>query len=372
MSVLLRVVLDQLVAGSDPDLAAASRELAQALVQTAPSGCEVGAIVPAGDELAIAGIDDVRRLAMGRRELAAAWQLGVTAGVGGGLIHSPTLLAPLSRHDRANDHDQTVVTLWDLQPWEHPEELSRPQLTWHKAMLKRARKHADAIVVPTHAMARRLEALVDVGSRARVIPGAAPSVFAVPTDAVGRRRTLAIPEAHIALVGDAAPSAALAVGFAAVGAAGTGLPIVVLGAREGEEPEIVDLAEASGIAGSRVHVRPGADAADRAAILDASVLLVAPSRRAAFPWRVLGAMKLSVPIVAVASADHREGIVDGGTGVGDPEDGEGDATAMGAAIAEALAADGALDRLGVLAGDRGRAFSWLAAADRVWQLHADL
>jgi hypothetical protein len=26
----------------------------------------------------------------------------------------------------------------------------------------------------------------------------------------------------------------------------------------------------------------------------------------------------------------------------------------------------------VLAGDRGRAFSWREAAERVWQLHADL
>jgi hypothetical protein len=31
-----------------------------------------------------------------------------------------------------------------------------------------------------------------------------------------------------------------------------------------------------------------------------------------------------------------------------------------------------VERLGVLAADRGRAFSWRESADRVWQLHADL
>ncbi|QAY60599.1 glycosyltransferase [Microbacterium protaetiae] len=372
MSVLLRVVLDQLITETDPDLAVASAELARALVQTAPSGCDVGAIVPTGRELDIAGLSEVRRLGMGRRELAAAWQLGVTAGVGGGLIHSPTLLAPLTRHDRVNEHDQTVVTLWDLLPWQHPEELSRSALAWHKGMLRRARKHADAIVVPTHAMVDRLEELAGLGSRTRVIAGAAATGFAVPTDSVGRRRTLAVPEAVIALVGDASPSAALSTGFSAIAASGTDLPVVVLDAQQGQEPAIVDLAEASGISGTRVRVRPEADSADRAAILDASVLLVAPSRRAAFPWRVLEAMKLSVPVIAVASPDHREVIVDGGAVVGDPQDGEEDAAALGEAIAQALGSGRSLDRLGVLAGDRGRAFSWHEAADRVWQLHADL
>ncbi|MDF2560610.1 MAG: glycosyl transferase, partial [Microbacterium sp.] len=32
----------------------------------------------------------------------------------------------------------------------------------------------------------------------------------------------------------------------------------------------------------------------------------------------------------------------------------------------------AAERLGVLAGDRGRAFSWREAADKVWMLHAEL
>ncbi|GAA3768339.1 hypothetical protein GCM10022240_21020 [Microbacterium kribbense] len=373
MSVLLRVVLDQLVTETDPDLAMASRELAAALVRSAPTGCDVGAIIPAGsDEFDVPGLAEVRRMGMGRRELAAAWQLGVTAGTGGGLIHSPTLLAPLVRHDRANDHDQTVVTLWDLRPWEHPEEFSRPAQAWFKAMLKRARKHADAVVVPTHAMAQRLADFVELGGRVRVISGAPPAGLAVPGDAVGRRRTLALPEAAVVLVGDAAPSSALATGFAALAAAGTDLPIVVIDAGDGQEPGIADLAEAAGIAADRVHVRAELDAADRASVLDAAVLVLAPSRRAGFPWRVLEALALGVPVIAAASADHREVVLDGGRVVGADGDDSEDVTALGDAVAEALTSPAQLERLGVLAGDRGRAFSWRAAAERVWQLHADL
>nr|WP_274637815.1 glycosyltransferase family 4 protein [Microbacterium bovistercoris] len=371
MSVLLRVVLDQLVGPTDPDLAMASRELAHALVQAAPAGCDVGAIVPSGP-FDMAGLAEVRRLGMARRELAAAWQLGVTAGVGGGLIHSPTLLAPLSRHDRVNDHDQTVVTLWDLLAWEHPDELTRPAQTWSKAMLRRVRKHADAVVVPTHAMAERLAGIVDLGGRIRVITGAAPTGFTPPTDAVGRRRTLGVPEAVIALVGDAAPSAALTTGLRAVAASGADLPIVVLDAQEGQEPAIVDLAAAAGIGEHRMQVPVGMDAADRAAVLDATTLLIAPTRRSAFPWRVVEAMAMGVPVVAAASADHREVIFDGGSVVGDATDDRQDVDALEDGIRGALASVAGLERLGVLAGDRGRAFSWRGAADRVWQLHADL
>ncbi|WP_084516218.1 glycosyltransferase [Microbacterium luticocti] len=367
---MLRVVLDQLVTATHPDLATASRELARALVQARPSGCEVGAIVPAGAaELDVPGLGEVRRMAMGRRELAAAWQLGVTAGAGGGLIHSPTLLAPLVRHDRVNDHDQTVVTLWHLRPWEHPDEVPRALQSWAKAMLKRVRRHADAVVVPTHAMAERLAELTDLGGRIRVIAGAAPAGFAVPTDAVGRRRTMTLPEALMVLIGDASPSSGLAAGFRAIAASGADLPIVVLDARDGEEPAIVELAQAAGIGEHRVHVRPGLDAADRAAILDAAAIVLAPGRRSGFPWRVVEAMALGVPVVAAASADHREVIFEGGRVVGDGAD---DAEALGDAAADALSSIAGLERLAVLAGDRGRAFSWREAADRVWQLHADL
>ncbi|WP_454129848.1 glycosyltransferase [Microbacterium aurum] len=367
MSAVLRVVLDQMVSPTDADLAMASRELARALVASAPSGCEVAAIVPSGADVAgtvegaVPGLASLARMPLARRELAASWQLGVAPGVGGGMIHSPTLLAPLVKHDRVHDHDQTVVTLWDLDAWERPGELHRAAVTWHKAMLKRAVKHADAVVVPTHAAASRVAELGAFGDRIRVISGAAPAGFRVPTDEVGRRRALTVPDGCVVMPGSSAPSAGLAAGFAAIAAAGTDLPVVVLDAPEGDEPAVLDLAAAAGVAQQRVHVRGALEDADRAAVLGAAVALVEPSELTAFPWRVVEALAVGVPVVAAESESHREVVLDGGV-VGH----------IAAGLAEVLGSTAAVERYAVLAGDRGRAFSWLGAAERVWQLHADL
>jgi len=371
----LRVVLDQLVTPSEPELAEASRELARALVLGAPSGCEVEAIAPAGGTDAaldaVAGLAGIRRTALPRRELAAALQLGVGTGIGGGMIHSPSLFAPLVRHDRVHDHDQTVVTVWDLRPWESPAELPRAVVAWHKAMLKRAVKHADAVVVPTHSLASKLVEIAPLGDRLRVIAGASPLGFSVPTDEVGRRRQLGVPEGFILLAGGPLGSDGLDAGLAAVAASGVDLPVVVIDVEDGHEPAVADLASAAGLPERALHVRGALTAADRAAVFGAAVAFVAPSRRAAFPWRVVDALTLGVPVIAASSTVHDEVVLDGGALVsasGATELAEG----LGAAVSDALGSTAAAERLGVLAGDRGRAFSWREAADKVWMLHAEL
>ncbi|GAA1984790.1 glycosyltransferase [Microbacterium pumilum] len=374
MTATLRVMLDQLVAPTEPDLAEASRELARALVLGAPAGCEVEAIAPAGgqgDLSDVPGLAGIRRTALPRRELSGALQLGVGTGIGGGMIHSPSLFAPLVRHDRVHDHDQTVVTVWDLRPWEAADELPRGAAGWHRAMLKRAAKHADAVVVPTHSIAARLAELAKLGDRIRVIAGAAPLSFAVPADEVGRRRLLDLPEGFILLSGGPAHSDGLEAGFGAVGASGIDLPVVVIDTPDGHEPAVAELASAAGIPERSLHVRGALEAPDRAAVFGGTLAFVAPSRRAAFPWRVVDALTLGVPVIAAQSAAHTEVIVDGGEVVEAPDaplliEGLADA------LHRALASTAAADRLAVLAGDRGRAFSWREAADRVWQLHADL
>jgi len=373
MTAILRVVLDQVVAPVDPDVAVASRELARALVATAPRGCGVSALVPAASDAAallereIPGLADVEKLALPRRELAAAWQLGIASGAPGGMIHSPSLMAPLVRHDRIHDHDQTVVTVWDQAAWERPHELSRTQVAWCKGMLKRAVRHADAVIVPTHAAAERLRELAPLGERVRIIPGAAPAGFRAPTDEIGRRRDLDVPDGCLLVSGSSAPSSRLDVAFGAIAGAGSDLPVVVIDAPEGDEPAIMELASAAGVPEGRVQVRGALDPVDRAAVLAGSVALIAPSTQTDFPWRVIEALAIGVPIVAADSAVHREIMVDGGLfATGEDED------ALTDALALALGSPSAVERLAVLAADRGRAFSWTGAAERVWQLHADL
>lgn len=373
MVATLRVVLDQLVVPTEPVLAEASRELTRALIAGAPSGCEVEGIAPAGGEgdPEVPGLAGLRRTALPRRELAAALQLGVGTGIGGGMIHSPTLLAPLVKHDRVHDNDQTVVTVWDLRPWESPADLPRAAVSWHRAMLKRAVKHADAVVVPTHSIARRLGEIARVGDRMRVIAGASPLGFAVPTDEVGRRRGLDLPEGFVLLSGGPVPSDALGTGFEAIAAAGVDVPVVVIDVEDGHEPAVADLAAAAGLPERRLHVRGMLAAPDRAAVFGAALAFLAPSRRSAFPWRVVDALSLGVPVIAAASYVHAEVMVDGGELV-EATDAASLVDGLAAALESALATTAAAERLAVLAGDRGRAFSWREAADKVWLLHAEL
>ena len=375
MVATLRVMLDQLAAPTEPELAEASRELARALVAGAPSGCEVEAIAPAGgDDVAgaVPGLSGMRRTALARRELAAALQLGVGTGIGGGMIHSPSLFAPLVKHDRVHENDQTVVTVWDLRPWESPNELPRSVVGWHKAMLKRAIKHADALVVPTHSLAGHLREIAPaLSDRIRVIAGASPLHFEVPRDEVGRRRAMDLPEGFVLLSGGPLASEGLDAGLAAVAASGVDLPVVVIDVADGHEPAVAELASAAGVPERMLHVRGALDSVDRAAVLGAAVAFLAPSRRAAFPWRVVDALTLGVPVIAAYSTVHDEVVVDGGVLV-QATDSASLAEAMGAELARALSSTVTAERLGVLAGDRGRAFSWSEAADKVWMLHAEL
>lgn len=351
------MVLDQLVHVVDPDQAAAAVDLTFGLVDTAPSGCSVGAIVPAGAIASIPGLDDVRTLSLARRELAAAWQLGFAPGAGGGLIHSPTLMAPLVRHDKVHDNDQTTVTVWDLAAWDAPETLSKAAVAWQRGMLRRAVKHADAIVVPSHAIAQRLAELAKLGDRIRVIAGAAPDGFAVPADAADRRTALSLPDRYVVVTGSAAT---LAEGFR--GAAAADIDAVVLGAPEGAEPRLAEIASTVGLPERRAHIRGALSPDDRAAVLAGAEAFVATDRAAAWPWRAVEAMTVGAPVVAVDSGSHHDVIADGGRLVTE--------TDLAEAVSDAVGSAG--ERLRVLAADRSRAFSWASSAERVWGLHADL
>lgn len=361
MTTTLRLVLDQMVAPTDPDLATASRELARALVTTAPRGCEVVAAIPAAGEDAAAHVHSIEGLAgvessrVPRRELSSALSLGLPSGLGAGMLHSPTLFAPLVRHDRVHNHDQTVVTIWDLTPWTHPERHPKATVAWHRAMLKRAERHADAVVVPLHAMAAELAERTRLAGRIRVIAGAAPDGFAEPRDAVGRRRTLGVPEGAVVVDAAGVSVEELRATVSALARAVPDRAVVAVGAAS----------EDAGLPAS-VIVLGAVDGPDRAATLAAASVVLAPSSAPVYAWRALEALALGRPMLAADSAGHRELIGEGGTLV------DGGASALADAAAALLAAEDAQRRAATLAADRGRAFSWREAADRVWQLHADL
>lgn len=367
MTVTLRVVLDQLVAPTSRDLAEASASLTEALVATAPRGCDVAAIVPSPgipDDQAVPGLSSETRLSMRRRELAASWQLGVAPGIGKGLIHSPTSLAPLVRHDRVNETHQIVATLWDLRAFETPDELTKPELLAARALLSRVARHADAVIVPTHAMAERLGevAKATLVKKVRVISGAPAAGLRVPSDAVGRLRALDLPTTSVVLAGGAAESDGLLAGFTAIVAAGWDGDVVVLDVPEGEEPAVIDIAAAAGLGEARVHCRGPLDRWDRAAVLSHAAAFVASGARTDWPWRAVDALAIGIPIAAVDTPVHHEVLADAAAFA--------PAAELDTALSRALGTDA--ERLRVLAGDRAKGFLWSAAAERVWALHAEL
>ena len=224
-------------------------------------------------------------------------------------------------------------------------------------MYKRQVKHADAVVVPSHAVGARLAEIAKLSGRIRVIPGAAPCGLVVPFDATARRASLSLPAGYLVLTGSAD---SLEHGFRAAIAAGK--EAVVLDAPEGSEPRLAEVAAAAGLSESKAHIRGSLSVEDRAAVLAGASALVATSPRAAWPWRAVEAMTLGVPVVAVESGVHHDVIADGGV-IAEP-------TEIAEAVADAVG-DGSR-RLSVLGADRSRSFSWLGAAERVWGLHADL
>ncbi|WP_405373174.1 MULTISPECIES: glycosyltransferase [unclassified Microbacterium] len=371
MTTTLRVLIEQPTPLSDADSTQAARDVALALAATTPRGCEVRAIAPSDADADLAGampsLAGVDRLAMPGAAVATLWRLGARGGAGEGLIHSPSLAAPLVRHDRVHEHDQTVVTLWDLRPWETPDELPRAAVAWARAMLKRAVRHADAVVVPTHSLARRLSEIAPLGDRVRVVSGAPASSFRVPSDEIGRRRDLTLPEGYLLASGSSAPSANLRAAFEAIAATGRDTAVVVLDAPDGDEPAIVELASAAGLPERRLHIRGRLDAPDRAAVFAGAVAFIAAAEGGDYPWRVLDALRVGVPVVGADSETHREILLDGAvlTVPGDP-------AALAAGIDDTLSSTEAVERLSVLATDRGRAFTWAGAAERIWQLHAEL
>lgn len=367
MSVALRVVLDELVAPSRIDGDAAAASLTRELIAQAPAGCRVEAIVPAGaDAAAIArdvpGLADVETATLPAGVLRRAWAAGLAPGPRGGVVHGTGLFAPLPRGGRGSSGEQSVVTVWDLSAWDAPERLPNAQVALERAMLRRAARTVDVLVAPTHAGAARLVELTRSRGRVRVIGGAPAAALRVPTDEIGRRRALSLPEGYIVT----AAGSGLSHAVAAVHAARPTTNLVVVDAVGAAARTARAHAVAAGIDPALVHVLGTLEAADRAAVFAAAIVFVAEAAGPGYPWRALDALALGVPVVAVDDAVNREVLGEGALLVPDT------AAAIADAVAAVTAGGADAARAAVRAADRGRAFAWSDAALRTWQLHADV
>jgi len=379
--ITLRVVVDQMVAPVPGGIGRYAEELTRALIETAPADCEVEGLVsssPAAEyeaiESALPGLARLTKTSLARRELRAAWGLGVVASAGSGMIHAPGLLAPLHRHDRLNDGAQIAVTVHDMLAWTHPQSLTPATVAWTKGMLRRARRHADAIVVPSHAVAAQLLEIMDLGDRVRVIGGAVGSGLCLPAaDTIDQRATaLGLPPEYVLTSGSLDPRKGLTPLITAFGLRDApDVPLLVLGPEGWGELDVATVADEAGLAPGRVRTLTGLSDEDLALVIARAALFVYPSMEEGFALPIIEAFHLGTPVVLSDAPALVEAAGDAGMTV-PRDDAAGYPERLRVAMNRVLGDPELAGRLSVVGSDRSRAFSWRDSAEHVWRLHADL
>jgi len=380
--ITLRVVVDQLISPVPGGLGRYTEELTRSLISTAPTDCAVEGIVSATSaenyaqiETALPGLAGLHKMGLARRELSAAWQLGVATSAGHGLVHAPGLFAPLRRHDRARDETQVAVTVHDVLAWTHPESLTPTTVAWTKVMLKRARKHADAVVVPSHALADQLREVMDFGDRVRVIGGAVSSGLTLPTNSAAAEAlavSLKLPDQYILTAGTLEPRRAVTALITALGRPGAAdLPLIVLGPDSWGDLTLASVADEAGLAPDRVRSMTGLTDQELALVMSRASVFVYPSLEEGFGLPIIQAFQFGTPVIhsdapALVEAGGDAGFaVERGDAAGYPE-------RLSAALDRVLGDTELSARLRIFGSDRAKAFTWRDTAERVWQLHADL
>lgn len=375
----LRVIVDQLLSPVPGGIGRYAAELTSALIETAPPSREVVGVVSAAgpDEIArlrnaVPRLGDVVVLPSSRRALTLAWQLGAVSAAAlppGSATHATSQFAPLARKRAGST---VVVTIHDTVPWTHPETLTAYGAQWHRAMGRRAARWADAVVVPTQAVADELGDILDLGDRVRVIGGAPSSALALPADAEARARALGLPDRYVLAVGTLEPRKGLDALVAAMAhPEAPDLPLVVAGPPGWGGVDLAELAARAGLAAERLIVLGRVDDADLTVAYSRATAFCAPSRAEGFGLPVIEAMSLGIPVVHSDAPALAE--VGGGAGLVVPlapaaDYPEGLATAL-----RSIADDPELAaRLAEAGRARARDFSWIASAEAVWSLHTEL
>jgi len=375
----LRVVLDQVGDPVPSGIGRYALELTRALIETAPRGCDVAGIVASSPpseyeriEQQLPGLSDLFKSALDRRQLAAAWQHGFTRLPGAGMVHAPSLFAPLYRHDRINSPgEQTVVTIHHSAAFTHPETLPSRTVAWTRAMAKRAERYADAIVVPTHAVADDLASALNLGDRVRVIAAAvSPSLDPGPSRD-SHAAALDLPERYVLAVGGLDGASGIpALVRAAAGPHAPEVPLLLVGVSDDELDALVRDLDAP-LDRSRVRALGVLGETDLAVAYSRATVVAVPAISAGSGLVALEAMSLGAPVVHSDTPALLEVCSDAGVVVA-RDDAEGYPERLAEAVRSVLDDSALAAELTVRGRDRSRAFSWRDSAEKTWQLHADL
>ncbi len=359
------VLLEQCLAPVPGGTGRYSREIAAALARSAPPGSAVTGWTGWHRDVTAArvpGVGGPRRLPLPRRALVAAWERGAGPAPRADVIHAPALLAPPRRRT------PLVVTIHDAVPWTHPETLTARGVGWHRRAAGYAAAAADAIIVPTEAVAAELRRVLSLGAdQVHVIgEGVTEALAAQPPDADARAGRLDLPERYLLSLATLEPRKGLDVLLAALAEpTAPDVPLLVVGQPGWGGVDPAAAAAARGLAPGRVRVLGRLPDPDLATVLHRATALVAPSRAEGFGLPVLEAMAAGVPVVTSDAPALVE--VGGDATLVVPRD---DPSALAVTL-RSLLADGALQaRLSAAGRCRAPLFTWLAAARALWAVYA--
>ena len=367
----LRVIIDQIVSPVPGGIGRYAEELTRALIATAPRrrarsrvSCRRRPKTSTSTSPSVLpGLAALYKSPLDRRSLAAAWQHGFTKLPGRGMIHAMSLLAPLHKHDRVNENEQIAVTIHDAVPWTHPETLTSRSVSWHVAMAKRAQKHADAIVVPSHAVATQLREHLDLGDRVRVIGGAVSANLRVPDDADARADAMGLPpNGYVLAVGTLEPRKGLdALITAMAHADAPDIPLIIAGPDSWGDLSVERLREAAGLPEWKVRALGHLADEDLAVALRRATVMVFPSRAEGFGLPVIEAFALGTPGDPLGRPGPARSL--GGCrarGAARRSRSRRTRPALADAIARVVGDDELRGTMRTLGQDRSRAFSWTA------------
>lgn len=359
----LTVIVEQCLAPVPGGTGRYAREITAAMAAAPPPGWTVRTVTAWHRDTTAARIPGAvgpQRLPAGHRVLSELWRRGLPPVLRGAAVHASTPLAPSRRHG-------LVVTVHDAVPWTHPETLTPRGVAWHRVMVGRAARDADAIVVPSLAVADDLAGLFPAAAERIHVVGHGVTALPAPVDAAGRRRRLGLPDGYVLIIATLEPRKGLDVLVQAMALPAVGdAHLVVVGPAGWGGVDVAAVAATEGLPADRLHVTGRLDDTDLAAVLAGAAVLAVPSRAEGFGLPALEAMAAGTPVVC-ADAPALVELVAGAGLVVPREDPAALADALGQVLGDAAAA------AELVAAGRTRAagFSWSAAAATLWSLHTE-
>jgi glycosyltransferase involved in cell wall biosynthesis len=282
------------------------------------------------------------------------------------VIHAPTLLVP----PRAT---RLIVSIYDAVPWTHPDTLTPRGVHWHRTMAAIAAERAEAIVVPTHAVAQELGAVLDLPAyRFEVLgAGVSRSLRVEPSSSAiaAVRRRYDLPTGFVLSLATLEPRKGLDVLIDALAEMGPAAapPLVVVGQAGWGGVDPAELARRRGMGPDSIRVLGKVTDTDLGVVLREATLLVAPSRAEGFGLPVAEAMAVGTPVVCSDAPALVE--VAGGAAIVFPRE---DASRLADAIGRLLADEQERQRLKLAGLARSTTFDWDEVGRRAWALYRDV